>query len=161
MLVIADASPINVLVRIGHVDVLPQLFGEVVIPPAVLDELSRQNTPTAVRVWLASRPAWLLVRAPSKPGPRFARGRGEREAISLARELKADLLLIDDLKGRLIASRIGVTTTGTVGVLEAAAAANLLSLPEAIERLRQTDFRITEEILDGALERDRQRKTPL
>lgn len=65
MIVVSDATPLNVLVRIGHIDLLAELFDEVVIPPAVRDELSHSATPEIVRSWLNSNPRWLVVRAPT------------------------------------------------------------------------------------------------
>jgi predicted nucleic acid-binding protein len=83
-------------------------------------------------------------------------GEGEREAISLAAELGV-LLLADDHAARLAASRRGVAVTGTVGVLERAAAQGLLSLPDALENLRGTTFRISDELIAAALQRERDR----
>ena len=93
MLVVSDASPLNVLVRIGHVEVLPTLFHAVIIPSAVAEELARPSTPEVVRNWLAARPGWLEVRSPTGADiPSLPRHRGEREAIKLAQELRADLV---------------------------------------------------------------------
>jgi predicted nucleic acid-binding protein len=64
MLVIADSSPLIVLVNIGHIEVLPKLFGEVVIPPAVATEIAAPARPQAARDFAAARPAWLRVQAP-------------------------------------------------------------------------------------------------
>lgn len=55
MIVVSDASPLNVLVRIGHVEILSNLFGSVIIPPAVAAELTHARTPDPVRNWLAVR----------------------------------------------------------------------------------------------------------
>ncbi len=87
MLVVSDASPVNVLVRIGHIETLPKLFQTVAIPPAVERELSHAATPAAVREWMASRPKWLQVRKPSHVDLHLTRDPGEREAICLAREM--------------------------------------------------------------------------
>lgn len=56
MIVVSDASPLNVLVRIGHVEILEDLFGSVIIPPAVAAELTHARTPDPVRAWLAAPP---------------------------------------------------------------------------------------------------------
>src|SRR6478752_105691 len=100
MLVIADASPLVGLVKIGHVDVLAALFGEVIIPPQVAAELASPKRPAEVRAFMASPPPWLSVRAPSRLEAIDDLDPGELEAISLAKELGADLLLIDEAKGR-------------------------------------------------------------
>ncbi len=85
MIVVSDASPLNLLVRIGHVDVLPTLFGAVFVPPAVVAELSHPSTPDVIRNWFASKPPWLQVKAPVRIDPTLDfDDTGEREAISLA-----------------------------------------------------------------------------
>src|SRR5207244_5984193 len=101
MIVVSDASPLNVLVRIENVSVLETLFQSVFIPPAVAAELSHSGTPRSVREWLSAKPAWLNIRAPAQIDPTLDfDDAGEREAISLALELKADYLLADDRKAR-------------------------------------------------------------
>jgi len=59
MLVVADSSPLIVLIEIGHIDVLPKLFGQAIIPPEVWLELHQSNRPQAVRDFIASCPNWL------------------------------------------------------------------------------------------------------
>lgn len=160
MIVVSDASPLNVLVRIHHIDVLPALFQTVVIPPAVASELSHSGTPEIVRAWLALKPSWLTVQAPERLNPALNfDDLGEREAISLALELKADFLLADDRKARRAAQALGLSVTGAVGVLELASARQLLNLPEAFSQLRATDFSIASNILVEALRRDSDRRS--
>ncbi len=160
MIVVSDASPLNVLVRIGYADVLAPLFGSIMIPPAVASELSHPRTPTIVRDWLAGRPDWLEIRAPSKLDTTLQiDDSGEVEAISLALEHQADFLLVDDRKARRAARERNIPITGTIGILELASARHLLDLSDAFERLRATDFKIAKRILTEALERDAVRKT--
>jgi predicted nucleic acid-binding protein len=59
MIVVADTSPINYLILIGHVEVLPLLYGQIFIPHAVHDELLDGNAPTVVRAWAKNPPQWL------------------------------------------------------------------------------------------------------
>lgn len=61
MIVVSNTSPLNYLVLISAVDLLPQLFGSIFIPPAVQDELSDPETPDSVRKWSTHPPAWLHV----------------------------------------------------------------------------------------------------
>jgi len=162
VIVVSDTSPLNALVRIGHIDVLPQLFGRVLIPPAVAAELSHPRTPEIVRVWLAARPAWLEIKAPQRIDPTLGfDDPGETEAISLALEIRADLLLADDKKARRVARERGLATTGAVGVLELAAVRGHLDLRQALEKLRATDFNVSDTVLDAALARDAARQRPL
>src|SRR5215471_15969172 len=98
MIVVSDTSPINYLVLIGRADLLARGYGRVIIPPAVNGELQRESTPLVVRQWIARPPAWLSISpAPANPDPGLNRlGKGEREAISLAQELRVDAILIDE-----------------------------------------------------------------
>jgi predicted nucleic acid-binding protein len=89
-----------------------------------------------------------------------ARGlhRGETETLQLAIERKADAILMDDMDGRAAARRLGIAAIFTIAILEWAAENNLIELPTAIARLQQTSFFVSKEILDAALDRDRQRR---
>ena len=109
-----------------------------------------------VRDWLAARPDWLEIKAPQTIDPTLGiDDAGETEAISLALEIKADLLLADDKKARRVARERGLVTTGA---LELAGARRLIELAEAFRKLRATDFNISQDILDAALGRDAARR---
>ncbi len=151
MIVVADSSPIIVLVNIGHVDVLPTLFGQVIIPPAVASELASHSRPQPVRDFIAAPPAWLVVQRPAKVHHLPGLHPGGREALSLAIELHAGLLLIDERKGYREAIARQLNAVGTVRVLERAAAEGLIDLRDAFERLKQTDFWISHKLLDERL----------
>jgi predicted nucleic acid-binding protein len=83
---------------------------------------------------------------------------GEREAIALAEELRADLLLMDDWQGRREAERRTLRVTGTLGVLERAAERGLLALPAALARLQATNFYIPTAVVRDLLARDAARQ---
>src|SRR5437016_4200610 len=100
MLVVADSSPINFLVRLDCVAILPALFRRVLVPSEVRAELVDPRAPAAVRALIGALPQWLEVRSVSPIEPIPPLGRGEEAAISLARECSADALLIDDWDGR-------------------------------------------------------------
>jgi len=119
MIVVADTTPVNYLVLIQQPDLLPRLFGEVLIPPAVFEELKDPETPSPVRAWLANAPSWLKVQTPrSRPDPELDYlDEGEREAIALAEELKADQLLLDEIDARKEAARRKLPFIGTLGIL--------------------------------------------
>lgn len=153
MLVVSDSTPLNILVRIHCADVLPALFERVIIPPAVERELSHPNTPEVVRAWIAAHPRWLETRVPSSIDAMIARDRGKCEAICPALELHVDLLLADDKDARRAAQRVGLTVTGTLGILEAAAARRFIDLPAALTRLRETDFFVADDLIRNVLDR--------
>ena len=115
MIVVADTSPLRYLILIEHVHVLPALFGEVIVPPAVVAELTNERTPLEVRTWLADKPEWLRVQTPRETLPqlRGAIDDGEREAIALAVELRA-AVLIDDRNGRRQAEALKCPAVGTL-----------------------------------------------
>ncbi len=159
MIVVADSSPLNYLVLIGEGDLLHRLYGRVLIPQGVLSELQHPGTPSAVVEWVKRRPAWLEVRQVAVL-PEETRGEldvGEREAIALAEEYRPDvLLLMDEETGRLEARRRNIRTTGTLGVLADAAARGLVDLRAAIDRLRSTNFRAADTLLEWLIARHRQ-----
>jgi len=159
MIVIADTTPLNYLVLIDQSHLLPQLYGRVLIPQAVYDELQQERTPAPVRAWVANRPAWLEVRQASVPldSELEELDRGEREAIALALELQADLLILDDRDARVEASRRNLVVIGTLRVLEDAAQLGLVDLPRALQRLQQTTFRASAYLVRALLDRDAER----
>ncbi|MGE3244645.1 MAG: hypothetical protein AB7I57_26520 [Pirellulales bacterium] len=144
---------------IGAVDVLPRLFGEVHVPPAVIGELQHPATPTQVKTWVANLPNWLTVTAPAgnvSLDPSL--DPGEAEAIALALELRAAALLVDEKRGRRVAAAQGLTVLSTITVLELAAEHGLIRLTDAFDALKSTTFHITPAILDAALARDAARR---
>jgi predicted nucleic acid-binding protein len=114
VIVVADTGPLNYLILIKQAEVLGTLFGTVVIPPAVENELIRAESPSIVRQWLQTRPAWLVARSPRQIDPSLDLDEGESQAIALATELSADLLLMDEQKGRRLALSRSLTLTGTL-----------------------------------------------
>lgn len=138
MIVVSDTSPINYLTLIGHIDVLPQIFGVVVIPSAVLGELCAPKAPVSVRALVDSRPEWLQsIPLETEPAACLAHlDAGEREAITLALQLKAHQLLIDDYDARAEAMRLSLPVVGTLGVLRLAADVGLIDLPSALAKLQ-------------------------
>jgi predicted nucleic acid-binding protein len=154
MIVVADASPLNYLIQIGSDALLHTLFGRVLVPPAVMDELRHPHAPRTVASWLLQVPSWLEVRAVSASLDDSLQvlDPGEREAILLAQETRADLLLIDERHGRLEAGRRGIPTTGTLGVLLAAGARGLLDPESAFQRLvSETSFRAATDVREHFL----------
>ncbi|MEE8305559.1 MAG: DUF3368 domain-containing protein [Candidatus Tectomicrobia bacterium] len=161
MLVVADTTSLRYLILIAHADVLHTLYGRVLIPQAVFDELQHVRTPPAVHTWLAQLPQWLEIHqvhdAPDETLQHL--DPGEHEAIVLAQALHADLLLMDDWDGRQEAERRHLAVTGTLGVLERASIRGLLDLPTAIARLQMTNFYVRDEIVQELLARDSARKS--
>jgi predicted nucleic acid-binding protein len=153
-LVVADTSPIFYLLSIGHIDLLPRLFGKVLVPDAVHKELCHPAAPPVVRDWVARLPGWAevtQVEAIDDPALQPL-GAGERAAISLALSLRADLILIDERKGTAVALGKGFDVTGTLGVLNLAARRGMVDLADSFARLKCTNFRCRQEIMDELLD---------
>jgi predicted nucleic acid-binding protein len=153
MVVVADTSPVNYLVLIKEIDILPKMYGQVVIPQAVKEELLRPVAPEIVRAWMGEAPAWLEIRTPiNAPDSSLAKlDPGERDAIMLATELCADQLIVDDREGRRRAQERRIPVIGTLGVLKEAAILGLLDLRAAVEHLQTTSFYVAPEVLKRLL----------
>ena len=154
MIVVADTTPINYLILIEEIDVLPKLYGRVVIPRTVSEELMRLRAALKVQEWIKQPPDWLEILVPTVVvDAKLAKlDAGEREAIVLAEELSADQLIVDELLGRREAERRNLPVIGTVGVLREAAEMGLLDLRSAFDRLRQTSFHVSPAILASLLD---------
>ena len=148
MIVVADTSPLSYLVRLDLSAILERLYRQVLIPPAVLAELTDPDTPDVVRSWAKQLPVWITVTSPKSAisSELNKLDRGEAEAVQLALELQPDLILIDERAGTDIARSLGLRTTGTVGVILTAAELGLLDASSTLERLLSTNFRISAEL---------------
>jgi uncharacterized protein len=117
MIVVSDTSPISNLLQIGDLDLLRQLFQEIIIPQDVFNELCEVKTQADI----LSEQTWIKTStvAGSELKAELLKelDKGEAEAIILAIELHADYLLIDEVKGRSIAESYGIKVVGILGVL--------------------------------------------
>lgn len=153
MIVVGDASALIALHRIDGWRVLPGLYGEVHVPESVWRE-AFSAAPFAAT--MPTPPAWLIRHEnPSRtvvvPGLDQL-DVGEADAIRLARDLPADLLLIDEMRGRAVAQRLGLRITGVVGILIESRRRGLIpSLAVALTGLRAHDFWMSENLVREAL----------
>lgn len=159
MQVVSNTSPISYLVLIEEDHILPGLFGTVVIPEAVEEELTHPASPQRLHDWMAEPPSWLRIEATPQASTEedlTDLDMGERAAILLAERLAADLLLVDEKVAREVAEHRGLRITGTLGVLDAAAKEGLIAdLPAAVRRLQDTSFRASPDLMRWLLERHR------
>ncbi len=154
-LVVADTGPINYLLLIEQIEILPALFGKVILPSVVRDEMARPKAPLMVRSWIANTPLWVEVRSAAVHFSDASLRRldaGEGAAISLALEIEADLLLMDDRGGVMAARAKGFRVAGTPAVLSMGALRGLLDLADAFAQLKRTSFHYRQEILDQYLD---------
>jgi len=155
MIIVSNTTPFRYLIEIEAIEILTALFGQVIIPSAVAEELQHPKTPTKIKTWIQAPPGWVEIRQAdlSLFTPLRSLGRGETEAISLALELKAEAILMDERTGSREAMRVGLLVLPTLTILETASAKGLLDLPEAIDRLSKTSFRASPKLLREVLER--------
>ena len=143
MRVVVNTSPLIALERIGQLELLKRMYGVVVRPRSVLDELNAGRGTYDLSP-LLEHADW-IVTEPDPPEMVLRRelGAGETAAIALAVRTQADLVILDDLQARLVAQTQGLAITGTLGVLIAAQQAGYLSdVKEAFRRLQDAGFRI-------------------
>ena len=132
MIVVSDTSPITTLLRVNHFHLLVTLFHEVIIPNGVREELLRghQNLPRELKI-VAVQDSTAVERL------KLHLDIGEAEAIALTKELKADALLIDEKKGRRIATAEGLTAVGLLAVIVMAREKGLIpSVKDLLEKLQ-------------------------
>lgn len=159
MIVISDTSAITNLAAIQHLQLLPQLYTQVTIPEAVYCELTDIDPPVpgTSEVQTAS---WLEVRQVTnreivkRLRDEVRLDPGESEAIALALELSADLLLIDERRGRAEANRLGLRITGLLGILIEAKHQNLIvAVKPLMDALITTsEFRISPALYNQILD---------
>ena len=149
MIVVADTSPINYLILIELQDLLPKLFGRILIPKAVHRELRSAAAPEPIKRFLDEALDWLEVRTAPEIDPTLRQlDSGEREVIALALSIGADSVLLDERKGRHAARESGLRVSGTLGVICLAADQKLITLNDALDRLEKTNFRVSPRLLN-------------
>lgn len=119
IIVVSDCSPIRALHHLGLLGLCHDLYGAIVVPAAVRDEL-RRPTSTCPAIDIASFPHFAVQiprAAPTSVGVPPDLDPGETQAIALAVELHADLVLMDERKGTQAAREMGLTTIGVFGLL--------------------------------------------
>ncbi len=153
VVVVADSSPLIYLSRIGILDLLAAVFGDVVVPRAVWNELVERR-PSALGVDALRQATCIRVVDSDLPDVILGLDPGETAAILLAETLHADLLLIDERVGRNVAKARGLAVRGTLGVL--VQARQMGALPElrpVLDTLVAQGFRIAPALIREALAR--------
>lgn len=107
MIVVSNTTPLHYLILIDEEHILESLYKNVIVPQSVLDELKHDATPQKVRDWIKKLPVWVEVRTAFTTDDSLKLGAGEKEAIALAQELRADYVILDDRKARREASALG------------------------------------------------------
>jgi predicted nucleic acid-binding protein len=130
VIVVSDTSPICYLVLIDAIDLLPQLYSQVIIPQAVCLELGALGAPSVLQEWINNPPPWLIVRAVEIVNDESLSSLdfGERHAIFLAEKIKAELIILDEREARKVAASKNLKVIGLLGVLYQAAIKDLIYL---------------------------------
>ena len=156
--VVSDSSVLICLGVAGQYHLLREFYGEIIVPEAVWQEVTAASAPGASETIQARESGWLKVRTPTNislvASLRTTLGAGESEAIALAAETKAILLLIDESDGRKQAKALGLTVTGTIGILILAKQrGKLAALKPVLQMLvQQNQFRLGEALYADVLQ---------
>jgi uncharacterized protein len=155
VVVVSDSSIFIGLAKIGKLQLLQEIFGRVYLPAEVFRELTEKgkNKPGAMSIKEA---AWIERKTVSDSTQvrllMLSLDKGEAEVLALAKEIKAELILVDEEKARKSAVLAGFNIMGIVGVLTAAKKRGLLSnLKSCLKELQKKNFRISDAIIRKAL----------
>jgi predicted nucleic acid-binding protein len=170
MIAVFDMGPLHYLVLIECEHILPHLFDRVITAGVIpRKEMADPATPEAVRRWAADPPKWLEVLEPKhiedipSLGVEGVRGDGDRAVISLAHEVRADFVVMDDMKARREAKKRGLEPLWMLEVLDEAAERGLINnLTGKLEHLEhRTSFYIGPKarlVIEGMKQRELERK---
>ncbi len=155
MIVVVDSTPLIYLGAIGRFDLLRSLYGRILIPSAVFDEVVNQGEGR----WGAQETAaadWVDVKSVSDPTLAAALADhldgGEREVIALATELRAKMVIMDETAGRRELDARAIPYVGTIGALMQAKLRGLLAeLRPELEQLRKCGFHVSDRICEACL----------
>ncbi len=157
MTVVSDSSPLIALALIDHIELLRILYGRVHIASATRSEVVEKGKGRAGAA-LISKADWIVVNQVSRKILSSLRThpaglhRGEIEAIGLALQLDADLLLVDERQARKFANKKGIRVFGTLGVLKLAHQRGLVAdLRLALHELRANGFYVGDELYQEIL----------
>ena len=154
MIVLSDSGPLIALSKINYLHILNEFFNEIIIPQAVWMEVVEKGNkrPGSKEVQNAH---WILVNEAKDilgiEALKHEIGVGESETIILAKELNADIVLIDDRIAREIARSMGLNVTGTLAIIYEAINRNIINedFREIIKVLRKNNVWISDELLDS------------
>ena len=153
--VIANSTPLISLAKTNELDILKEIYNQIVIPKAVYEEVAISGRGKKGSVEITSA-EWIKVKEVRdeklKKFLQMELGRGEAEVIALACEVNADLVIIDENRGRGIAKRFGLKVTGTMGtIIEAKKRGLLNNVREKLDELINAGIWIGEDLYEEAL----------
>lgn len=150
-MVVSNTSPLNYLIQIEAVELLPRIHQQIVVPLRVVEELLDPAAPKVVRLWSRDPPDWLQIDRKVRKIPENLSHlhAGEAAAIALGLDRSAVLLLIDDLDGRVAARAAGLAVMGTLGILDAAASKGHAHFQTMIDALLRPNFRAPRALVEA------------
>ena len=147
-MIVSNTSPLRYLIAVGQADLIQKVFEEVLIPPAVLTELTHPSGRDDVRRWIERRPTWLRVLELQSPPPRelvATLDSGECETIQLALEIHLEFILMDERLGRRAATALGLTVIGALGLLRESYRQRYIAEPlHVLDQMRRIGFRVSQ-----------------
>ena len=154
--VIVNSTPLIALSNVGKLEILRKLYEEIYIPQAVFNEVTEKNDKASQNI--QNELSWIHVESIQNPD-KYAMYRaklhaGEVEVMILAQETpEADLVIIDDNAARKTAKYLGLTVTGTIGVLLKAKMTGLVSeIKPLLNALQASGFYISEQVIKMILQ---------
>lgn len=142
--VVSDTSCLILLEKIEELNLLHKLYGQVTITPEIAEEFDK------------NLPYWVKIKSPANKIYQqileASLDKGEASAIALAIELRNSILVIDDLKGRKYAEKVGLTITGSLGIIvQTKKSGKISSVKPYLKKIKNTDFRISDELTNTVL----------
>jgi predicted nucleic acid-binding protein len=154
--VVSDTSCISNLIVIEHLSLLQSIYHQIIVPPKVHEEVSVLKK-FGYNISSYENASWINLITPEDafliPIRKYNLDEGETEAIALAQQINADVLLLDELAGRKVANQLGIETTGLLGVIAKAKREKLISSAKDIFDLLLTKarFRVSAELYTKVL----------
>jgi predicted nucleic acid-binding protein len=154
MFVVSNTTPIISFLKIDRLELLENIFGQIIIPQAVYDELIADHSLPDEIEKITKCPFLRIEQVKNEFAVKLLQkqlnlGLGESESILLADTLKASLLIIDERKGRNIAKDMGLQITGTLGILvEAKNQKYIDRIEPLLNKLIEKDIRISKKLYD-------------
>ncbi|OQY45001.1 MAG: nucleotide-binding protein [Anaerolineaceae bacterium 4572_78] len=151
---VVNSTPLIALSIVGHLNLLKQLFDDVIVPYSVYNEVAQKGV-GRIGANEITQADWLSIKHPNKtyffPPELIGLDVGERDVILLAQEMHTDWVIIDEKLGRKVANILGLKIKGTLGILLISHRTNLITKEQAIiasQKLVESNIRLSKKLID-------------